>query len=87
MGERTVRRRGMTGVVIVIVALVLLWLDQPRAQEAIRVGFVTSLTGPYGSLAEDQVCGLTLAQEEAAAKGDMLGCPIEILVRDDQVHP
>ena len=87
MGERTVRRRGMTGVVIVIVALALLWFDQPRAQEAIRVGFVTSLTGPYGSLAEDQVRGLTLAQEEAAAKGGVLGRPIEILVRDDQVHP
>jgi branched-chain amino acid transport system substrate-binding protein len=84
--SRRIQRTG-TCVLLSLVAVALLGMPWALAQEPIKVGFVTSLTGPYGSLAEDQVRGLTLAQEEAKASGGVLGRPVELLVRDDQTNP
>jgi branched-chain amino acid transport system substrate-binding protein len=53
--------------------------------EPIKIGVITSLTGAYVQLGEDQKNGAELAVEMLGGKiGDR---PIELIVRDDQLKP
>jgi branched-chain amino acid transport system substrate-binding protein len=60
-----------------------------RAQGSgpIKIGFPLPLTGPFGAIATDQQRGAILAQEQVNARGGVLGRPIEVLYRDDQLKP
>ncbi len=59
-----------------------------RAQsDAIRIGFPTALTGPFGAEAADQVRGAELAVKEFNDAGGLKGRKVELLVRDDKLNP
>ncbi|MEH2474576.1 branched-chain amino acid transport system substrate-binding protein [Nitrobacteraceae bacterium AZCC 2161] len=58
-----------------------------RAQEpTIKVGFVVSLTGPYGAEAQDQARGAQTAVFEFNEAGGLNGRKAELLVRDDKLN-
>lgn len=55
--------------------------------DAIKVGYVTGLSGACSSLSEDGLNGSRLAVEELNAKGGILGRKVELIVRDSQTKP
>ncbi len=62
--------------------------EQPAAsKEPIKVGVVTSLTGPAAATGQQVAAGVKLAALEWNAKGGINGRPIEVDVEDDQYKP
>src|SRR6478609_5660785 len=65
-------------------------LAMPRlgraADETIRIGFPTPLTGPFAAEARDQVKCAELAVKLANDKGGIAGRKVELLVRDDKLN-
>lgn len=58
-----------------------------RAQaDAVRIGFPTPLTGPFGAEAKDQVRSAELAVKLINDKGGVAGRKVELLVRDDKLN-
>ena len=57
------------------------------AEETIKIGVLTPLTGPYSFEAEGQVNFAKLAAEEINAKGGIMGKKVEILVEDTMLKP
>lgn len=51
--------------------------------ESLKVGIITSLTGPQAKFGEQQKYGYDLAIDEINAKGGVLGRPIELVYKDD----
>lgn len=60
------------------------WAEQ---KDPIKLGWITSYTGPYSTYANDQAKGLKLAVEEINAKGGVLGRQVVIAERDDKLNP
>lgn len=58
-----------------------------QTKDPIKLGFVTSYTGPYGTWANEQAKGIKLALEEVNAKGGVLGREVQLFDRDDQLKP
>jgi branched-chain amino acid transport system substrate-binding protein len=59
-----------------------------QAQEAaIKIGFPTPLTGPYGAEAQNQVKAAEVAIAEFNEAGGLNGRKAELLVRDDKLNP
>lgn len=54
------------------------------AAGAIKVGFITGLSGPYAAIGQDQVRGAQMALDEA--KGEAAGRKVEIVQRDDKIN-
>jgi branched-chain amino acid transport system substrate-binding protein len=65
-------------------------LAMPRigraADETIRIGFPTPLTGPFAAEARDQVKCAELAVKLFNDKGGVAGRKVELLVRDDKLN-
>lgn len=65
-------------------------LAMPRlgraADESIRIGFPTPLTGPFAAEARDQVRCAELAVKLVNDKGGIGGRKVELLVRDDKLN-
>jgi branched-chain amino acid transport system substrate-binding protein len=57
-----------------------------RAQEAVKIGHLTPLTGFLGQLGEYAVMGAQMAVEEANAGGGVLGAEVQ-LITEDSVNP
>lgn len=55
--------------------------------DAIKIGYVTGLSGACSSISEDGLNGTKLAVEELNANGGILGRQIELIVRDSQTKP
>lgn len=55
--------------------------------DAIKIGYVTGLSGACSSISEDGLNGTKLAIEELNANGGILGRQIEMIVRDSQTKP
>lgn len=55
--------------------------------EALKVGYVTGLTGACAPISEDGLNGSKLAVADLNAKGGILGRPVELLIRDSQTKP
>jgi branched-chain amino acid transport system substrate-binding protein len=53
-----------------------------RAEEAVKIGFVTPLTGTYAALGKNEQLGAEYAVEQMNAKGGILGRPVQLLVED-----
>jgi branched-chain amino acid transport system substrate-binding protein len=69
-----------------VVAAAALVLAMPAfGAERIKIGFLTTLTGPAAFLGRDMVNGAQLALEEQG--GRMGGVPAELVVEDDQLDP
>jgi branched-chain amino acid transport system substrate-binding protein len=56
-----------------------------RAQDPVKIGFVTTLSGPGGYLGEDARDGFLLAVKEGG--GALGGVPVQVLVEDDGLKP
>ncbi|WP_441279035.1 ABC transporter substrate-binding protein [Tardiphaga sp. 172_B4_N1_3] len=56
------------------------------ADDTIRIGFPTPLTGPFAAEAKDQVKSAELAVKQFNDKGGVNGRKIELLVRDDKLN-
>src|SRR5450755_1721015 len=56
-----------------------------QAQEPIKIGFISSLSGPVGTLGQDIYDGFMLAIEENGGK--LGGVPVQVLKEDDQFKP
>jgi len=65
-------------------------LAMPRlgraADDTIRIGFPTPLTGPFAAEARDQVKCAELAVKLVNDKGGIAGRKVELLVRDDKLN-
>ncbi|HRF08275.1 MAG TPA: ABC transporter substrate-binding protein [Xanthobacteraceae bacterium] len=61
------------------------WIARAQA-EAIRIGFPSPLTGPFGAEARDQVRSAELAVKQFNAAGGLNGRKAELLVRDDKLN-
>ena len=69
-------------------ALVLsLFLPTTLAQEPIKIGLVTALSGQSARAGEAITRGLTIAIDELNAAGGVLGRKFELLRRDDEATP
>ncbi|MEP6702149.1 MAG: ABC transporter substrate-binding protein [Betaproteobacteria bacterium] len=55
------------------------------AQAPIKIGYVTSFSGPVGSLGQDMYDGFMLAVDQNAGK--LGGSPVQIIKEDDQFKP
>ena len=58
-----------------------------QAQEAIKIGFVSSLSGPFTIWGIQVRDGMKMAVEELNAKGGALGRKFELVERDDKNNP
>lgn len=58
-----------------------------QAKEPIRIGWLSSLTGPLSSAAIAENKGVLFAIEEINKKGGILGRPVEVLTRDTAGEP
>jgi len=54
------------------------------AAETIKIGVVSTLTGPYAEWGTFQVNGLQLALEDIKKSGGVLGRPVELRIEDNQ---
>ena len=59
----------------------------PQAQETIKIGLVTALSGQSAAPGEAITRGLTIAIDEINAKGGVLGSKFELVRRDDESNP
>ena len=81
-------RRTMLGAGLAALAAPALLLRAARAaDEPIRIGFPTPLTGPFGAEAKDQVRCAKIAVDQFNAAGGLNGRKAELLVRDDKLNP
>jgi branched-chain amino acid transport system substrate-binding protein len=71
--------------VVAVVAMALAMAVPAVAQQKVLVGLVTSLSGVYASIGEDQIRGSQYAAEEIGGK--VLGKPIELVPVDDEAKP
>lgn len=58
-----------------------------QAKRPIKVGMMAILSGPLAGYGEYQVRGCELAKEHINASGGILGHPIEMNFRDDELNP
>src|SRR5438132_7820323 len=72
-------------VVVVAVVLALLTGPGPAQVPAIKVGFITDLTGVAAQAAKDMVNGLTMYLDEIGYQ--MAGRKVELIVEDSQGRP
>lgn len=62
-------------------------LPGARAEEPIRIGLVTALSGQSAKSGEAISRGIGLAIDEINAAGGVLGRPLELVARDDEANP
>jgi len=71
----------------VLVAFALLLSFSASAQETIKIGLVTALSGQSARAGEAITRGLQVAIDELNAKGGVLGRKLELVRRDDEATP
>lgn len=59
--------------------------SQSQAQEELRIGFITTLTGPLAATGKDMVNGMEMYLEEV--KNDFGGAKVKLIIEDDQGKP
>jgi branched-chain amino acid transport system substrate-binding protein len=69
------------------IAISLLIAPQALAQETIKIGLVTALSGQSARAGEAITRGLTIAIDELNASGGALGRKFELIRRDDEATP
>ncbi|MFD0880848.1 ABC transporter substrate-binding protein [Variovorax dokdonensis] len=80
-------RKPLAGIALGLVGTALSFhsLAQPASQAPIRIGYLTTLSGPIGPLGQDMYDGFMLGVEQAGQK--LGGVPVEIIKQDDQFKP
>jgi branched-chain amino acid transport system substrate-binding protein len=70
----------LCGMIVVIAG----WVGSVAAEEPIRIGVITEITGPQAEIGRGAVNGIKLAQEEINRSGGILGRQVELLIEDTQ---
>jgi len=74
--------------IIIILGMSLVSLGTALAiEKPIKIGCVTTLSGPYASVGEDLKAGIELAIEEINSSGGVLGQKLIVIFEDDTVKP
>src|SRR5271157_2269933 len=60
-------------------------LTPAAAQESVKIGFVSTFSGPVAVLGEDMRNAFELALDHLGRK--MAGKPVEVIYEDDQIKP
>ena len=76
---KTKTRSALVGMIACIAATMAM------AQAPLKIGFMTTFSGPVGTLGQDQYDGFMLAIEQNGGK--LGGVPVQILKEDDQFKP
>lgn len=91
MNDKTSGRREMMKKRIALLSFMVLGAvalpNAAQAQGAIKVGFVSSLSGPFTIWGIQVRDGMKMAMEELNAKGGALGRKFELVERDDKNNP
>jgi branched-chain amino acid transport system substrate-binding protein len=58
-----------------------------QSGEPIKIGFSMALTGPLAANGKQTLVGMKIWEEEANAKGGLLGRPVKLVYYDDQSNP
>jgi len=69
---------------LAVLALTLLSSVSVVGSEPIKIGVTLGLTGKYSEMANMQLKGYRLWEEQLNSRGGMLGRQVEVVVRDDQ---
>lgn len=70
---------------ILSAAMLALSISAAHAEDAIKIGMITTLSGPAGYLGQDIRDGFQLAIDQD--KGQLGGKPVELVVEDDSLKP
>ena len=70
-----------------LAALITLGVAHAQDKEPIKIGWLSSLTGPLSSAAIAENKGVEFAVDEVNKKGGILGRPVELLTRDTAGEP
>jgi branched-chain amino acid transport system substrate-binding protein len=81
------RRAFLTTTAAAATTLAVPAILKAQSKEPLRIGCPLPLTGPFAALAADMQRGAVLAADELNAKGGVMGRPVEVLFRDDQLKP
>lgn len=73
------------GAAVLSIALAGLQGGPALAQEQVKIGLITTLSGPPGYLGEDMRDGFKLAIQEE--NGKLGGVPVDLIVEDDGLNP
>lgn len=65
------------------VFLVVLLLGIALAQDSVKIGVITSLTGRFAEFGEQHQAGIQAALEDVNAAGGIDGVPVEVVMEDD----
>jgi len=68
----------------IVLCMSLLLAASAHAAETVKIGVVSTLTGPYAEWGTFQVNGLQLALEDIKKSGGVLGRPVELRIEDNQ---
>src|ERR1022692_1981893 len=85
--DKTMMRRHALGAVLTLGALLVPLAAMAQAKESIKVGLVTSLSGPFAEAGAYVQRGIQFAVDEANAKGGIDGRKVELKVGDDESNP
>jgi branched-chain amino acid transport system substrate-binding protein len=69
--------------VSVLFLVLVAGLSLGAAQESVKVGVVTSITGRFAEFGEQHMAGMEAALEDINAAGGVNGVPVELVVEDD----
>ncbi|OAN95422.1 hypothetical protein A8B84_18550 [Marinobacter sp. EhC06] len=72
---------------VVVVAVLSFSAMPAMAEDPIRIGAVTSVTGPASYLGEPEKNALELMVEQVNQEGGVLGRPLELVLYDDATNP
>ncbi len=87
MGKETMRHGTLLKVVALGCAALGIGAGGAQAEDAIKIGVVTPLSGTYAPIGQQVRWGLELATKEANAAGGILGRKIELLFEDSEANP
>ena len=82
MNRHRITRRGL-----VATALAAPLIRHAHAADAIKIGMPLALTGPLGSVGQEQKNGAELWAKVTNAKGGLLGRPIQLFITDTGGDP
>ena len=84
---RYTRRAVMAGTTVAVASPFIWTSAQAQAGNAIKIGMPLALTGPLGSVGQQQKRGAELHTKVTNAKGGILGRKIELLIEDTAGNP
>src|SRR5690606_22813843 len=67
----------------IIAVMVLLLVGVTTAQDTVKIGVITSITGRFAEFGEQHQAGIQAALEDVNAAGGVNGATVEVVMEDD----